>query len=284
MNYFIVILFLLIPVQSYAWIINADFESGTHGEKADGVDGFSEAFANTFYTNKHVHGGNMAAVTSIKYGESSYGTYGGSFTFPTELKQGDELWYRAWIYLPIGFPFNVLTAKVSTEGTKLMRIHTKSATAAEGYHHIYMHGTDSTKGKVFVGSEVNPDTFWGYPISKFRDIPGSPDVVTGFWGAYEMYIKFSGIPGQGIYRVWQNGQLIFEDTTTATLKSSTSTADFAYLWSYWAFQADATNYMDDVIITNEIPGNKDAHGNQFIGVGNATFLSPPRPPARVTGQ
>jgi len=278
MKYFIVILFILIPVQSDAWTIKADFENGSIGDKAQSAGDFTEAFGNTRYTNKHVHSGNQAAVTSIKKGDPAFGLWGGSFTFPTKLKEGDEVWYRSWVYLPVGFPFSVLIK--STEGLKLMRIHTQSSSGSnEGYIHIYLHGTDSTDGSIFVGSEVNPGTFWSNnPISKLRHIKGVPPVVSGKWYAFEMYVKFSSLAGQGIYRVWQNGRLIFEDTKTATLTSSTSVSDFAYLWSYYNFGADAVAYMDDVIITNEIPGNKDAHGNHFIGIGKTTFLSRPAPP------
>lgn len=284
MKYFIVILFILIPFQANAWIINATFENGIIGDKAQGTGDFTEAFGNTRYTNTHAHGGNQAAVTSIKKGDPAFGLWGGAFTFPTKLKEGDEIWYRSWIYLPVGFPFNVLVN--STEGLKLMRIHTKARSGSnEGYIHIYLHGTDAEKGSIFVGSEVNPGTFWSNnPMSRLRHIKGVPPVVTGKWYAFEMYVKFSGIPGHGIYRVWQNGQLILEDTKTATLTSSTSKSDYAYLWSYFNFDADAIAYMDDVIITNEIPSNIDDHGNHFIGIGNATFLARPVSPASVRQQ
>jgi hypothetical protein len=37
--------------------------------------------------------------------------------------------------------------------------------------------------------------------------------------AFEQYVMWSSVPGQGIFRFWQHGKLIFEDLKTATLRT-----------------------------------------------------------------
>ena len=150
-----------------------------------------------------------------------------------------------------------------------------------GYLHNYTRGESSNSGKFIVGSEIHGPEFFENngpsPYDKLRNI-GEP-INSGKWYAFEQYIKFSNTPGKAVRREWQNGNLVFEDTITATLKYSNSTSPFAYLWSYYSWGGDATAYADDILLTNENPGNVDAHGNPFIGVGNATFTAAPKAPS-----
>ena len=261
-------LFFSVPVQ--AWTINADFENGTIGEKANGTDGFSAAFKNTKYTDKVTFTGKRSAVLGIAEGSTGWGEWGGAFIYPEPLYEGDEVWLRVWSYFPHGFSFE---CGGCTQGMKFMRIRTTSAADDnEGYHSILV------ENGIEVDSEVTGKIFHSNNAGK-KSV--GKIVTTGAWHAYEMYIKFSSVDGNGIYRVWQDGKLIFQDTVTRTLNTSTSKSDVVYLFTYWNNGAPKTQsaYVDDVVVTSVKPSTIDAYGNPFIGVGDAEQLvSPPLPP------
>ncbi len=121
----------------------------------------------------------------------------------------------------------------------------------------------------------NPN--WG----QFRcnmELLGNPNansisVTKGTWHAFEQYIKFHSVPGQAVYRAWYDGDPIFEDRLTATMKSPADKSDFVYLFTTWNNGAPATqsNYVDDIVVTNVTPSTKDSNGNPFVGLGKVTF-------------
>ncbi len=238
-----------------AWTVTADFESGALGEKANGDDGFSEAFKYSVYSDAFVHTGSQAGEVGVDQGTDGFGDWGGSFGYP-DLQEGEEIWFRIYVYFPTGFDFSC----TQCAGLKMMRIHTANQNAGnEGYFDVLIDG-----GGLNVASEITPDYFMNNPNWKNLGTP----VSTGEWMAVEQYVLLSSVPGQGIYRAWQDGVLIKEDLQTNTLRSSTSMSDFAYLFTYWNGSAPATQvaYVDDVHITNETPSALDAAGNAFIGL------------------
>jgi len=248
--------------------MEVDFEQGSAGSLAKGADGFTDPFK-TVYSTAHAISGTQSGEASINAGSEGFGDWGGQINTP-DLFEGDEIWLRVFLFYPNGFDF----ACSSCIGVKTLRIHTASSSGGnEGYFDMLTYNTGLT-----AASEITPEFFDNNPEAKWNDI-GAP-VTTGRWHAYEMYVKFSSQPGQGIFRLWQNGNLIFEDTQTRTMRTSSSKSDFIYFWSYWNGRAPATQkaYIDHVIITNETPATRDKHGNPFIGLGNITLLSPPKPP------
>ncbi len=245
------------PKDTGAWTVKSNFEDGILGEKANGADGFTGAFSKTIYSNAQVHSGSQSAEVGIDAGVTGFGQWGGSFNFPSALYEGDEIWFRTYLYFPHGFPFSTDSGFLKT-----MRIHTVSSNGDnEGYHDILIRDSGD---HIVVGSEITGDWYANNPDWKLN---GGP-TTTGQWHALEHYVKFSSVSGEGITRVWQNGVLIKEDTITKTLGSSTSQSDFIYLFTYWNGGAPATvkAYVDDVIITSETPSNVDAAGNPFIGL------------------
>ena len=53
------------------------------------------------------------------------------------------------------------------------------------------------------------------------------------WETYEIYVKFNSQPGKGIYRVWRNGKLIYENKSQKTLSAAASYSDRSHIFSYW---------------------------------------------------
>lgn len=282
MKRLLILVSLLYSMQASGWVFDADFENGVIGEKATGEDGFSGAFSVTLYTNERSHSGKQSAKATIREGTDGWREWGGSWKYPSKLGEGDEIWYRVWMYLPDGYD---LSCGGCSEGAKFMRTHTASSAGEhEGYHNY-----QAMVGGMLMSTSVNNYEFYKVshpsPGEDRKDI--GDKITTGTWHAYEHYIKFSGT--KGVIRAWQDGRLIFEDMTTPTLRSSTSHADFSYLFTYWRKEGPTQTqsaFIDDVIITNERPSNTDSHGNPFVGVGDATFTpiegtSAPNPPSLI---
>jgi hypothetical protein len=122
-----------------------------------------------------------------------FGSWGGSFDYPS-LHQGDEIWFRIYVYLPSGFD----TSCTQCAGLKMMRIHTAAPSLSnEGYLDALIGGSG-----INVGSEVTPEYYNNNPNWKNLGVT----VPTGEWMAVEQYVKFSSVVGQGVYRVWRRRQ------------------------------------------------------------------------------
>jgi LysM repeat protein len=87
--------------------------------------------------------------------------------------------------------------------------------------------------------------------------------------------------------MWKNGVLIFEDTTSKTLNSSTDVINNAIFMSYWngGCPKEQTLYIDDVTVTSDTPANQDAQGNRMIGPTDwgAADITPPITTATPNG-
>lgn len=267
----------------FAWTINANFEGGTIGAKAESPnpDAFGSTAGNSKYASSPAISGSQSASVYIEKGTNGFGMWGGGFTFPTLLKEGDTLWWRVKVYYPTGWDFS---CGGCTEGVKFMRIHTQDKDGKnQGYQSTLING-GTTGGQIAASTEVHPSPFWinngGRQDKKGTSIPRNQ------WVTYEFMVKFHSEENKGEYRLWQDGNLIFEDTITPTLISSTSTSGLVYLYTYWNKGAprSQTSYVDDIVLTNEIPGERDAYGNPYIGVGQATSVARPKPPNMMTAR
>ncbi len=266
-----------------AWTIKADFEDGTVGARAESpTDAFHMAAGRSYYANTPALSGNQSASVSVKKGETGYGVWGGGFTFPQKLKEGDEIWYRVNVYYPTGWSFS---CKSCSQGMKFMRIKTASATgSSEGYIDTYIRGDNGgsngndpgTGGAIVADSEIL-NGFYGTGKTTQDIVNLGTRINRNQWYTYEIYVKFSSVRGKGIYRIWQDGNLIFEDLVAGTLLTPTSQSNVALLYTYWNTGAPATqtSYVDDIVITNEVPSRKDAQGNPYIGVGPSIYAAPP---------
>jgi len=269
-----------------AWEIKADFETGAVGDTAQlpNTDAFHDTAKDSKYADSPALSGSQSGSVTVKQGENGFSNWGGSFKFPTNLKEGDNIWFRVNVYYPKGWDFSCSCS----QGMKFMRIHTASSSGLnEGYHSTLIKG-GTTGGLITVDTEVEGSEFKlnnaGPDFNNDqRQNLGTP-APRDRWITYEMQIKLHSTSGKGIYRVWQDGNLIFEDLKTATLRSPTSISDFVYLYTYWNNGAPVTqtSYVDDIVVTSTVPGKKDASGNSYIGVGASIYISIPNPPTLVT--
>ncbi len=284
----VTILFLvsILSGNASAFIITADFEKGAVGSVAQkpNEDGFDNTAQDSRYVDSPALSGNQAGSVTVRQGENGFGRWGGAFQFPYPLSQGDSVWFRVNVYYPSGWDFDCRCS----QGMKFMRIHTAAPSGSntnQGYHSTLIKG-GTTGGLITVDSEVNGASFRdnnrGPGPGDNRQGLGSP-APRNKWITYEMMIRFHSQPGQGIYRVWQDGELIFEDTKTATLRDANSISDFVYLYTYWNNGAPKTqtSYVDDIVITDVVPAKRDAQGNPYIGTGASVYIAPPIAPSQV---
>lgn len=277
---FILFYLLLFSSQLNAWTVTKDFEDGAVGTKAQSTkDSFDGVAGGSKFSNARSVSGNQSAEVSIQAGTEGFGKWGGSFTFPSHLKDGDEIWFRSYFYFPAAFDFSS-----TGMGLKTMRIHTaNSGGGNEGYMDLLI------RDKLVLWSEVASADFsannpskasGGVNASGFKRGAAGKTVPKGTWHVIEQYVKFAAKPKAGIYRAWQDGKLVFEDLETYTLRSPTSKSDFIYMFTYWNGNAPKTQsaYVDHVVITSDQPNTTDSFGNPFIGTGDLNFTSPPKPP------
>jgi len=287
MNRSILLAFTLLffSTSTLAWTLSADFEEGSPGDVGElpTKDAFHRTADWSAISNTKVLTGKQSGSVTAKKGQTGFGKWGGSLQFPSFPKEGDEIWFRVNVFYPTGWDFS---CGGCTQGMKFMRIHTRNSSGGhEGYLDNLIKG-GTTGGLLVADSEVNGTDFKANNREGGTDLRknlGTP-VQRNQWHTYEMYLKLSS--GKGIYRIWQDGNLIFEDLKTNTLGTSGSSADFMYLYTYWNNGAPRTqtSYVDDIVITTDIPSRKDAHGNAFIGVGESNYIADPKSGGQFSGK
>lgn len=263
--FLILLYFIFYSPASSAWTVSADFEKGTNGQLADGESGFSTSRDNTFFSNTYSRNGGQSAKAGINKGETS--GMGGTFFPVTRPGKGDEMWWTCSVYFPQGFDFSV-----GGSGLKLMRMQVLNSDGnSAGYHNILM----KTNG-LDLNSAVSGATFTNNNPNR-KGLGGT--ITTGKWYTFETYLKLSDT--QGIWRIWKDGKLIFEDTKTFTLNASSSEVSRGLIFTYWNDNAPATQaaYIDDCSMTSDKPSKFDANGNPYIGSGQAYGVAPPNAPS-----
>lgn len=245
-----------ISTVAFAWTLVGDFEGGSIGQKANGPRGLSEAFGKSVIVGTPVFDGTRGAQMGIDAGSDGFGQWGGYMNHLADLQEGSELWFRISTYFPVDF------IAVGRPRLKFLRSHTLA-----GHLDLYIlpgggfsHDNEITGVSTAENIQTGAATPFGAPLKK--------DV----WETYEVYIKFHSRPGNAVYRVWQNGKMIYENTTQKTLSSPSSVSGHSNIFTYWNGGAPQTQsmYVDDVIITSDRPSCQDDNGNYMIGPAKST--------------
>lgn len=254
MFFALTVMILFASAPGFAWTINADFESGTLGAKAQGVSGFTEAGSQTVFSSEKSALGSKSTKMSWPKGSEGWAVAHGYSPYPQRANNGEEIWARGYFYF--ASPWNWACSPV----VKVLRgAHVANSGGGNvGYHSVFADGS----GNILLSNEI-----------------GDAQLNTGVkfdldkWQSIEMYVKLS--TSDPIFRIWKNNVLIYEDRAHKTLSASTDYADFAYIMTYWnggAPQAQ-TQYVDELVITNGKPSQVDSKGNPMIGA--STGSSPP---------
>ncbi len=225
----------------FAWTRTATFESGTSGKRASGTSGFDYAGPPVTYSVDTAAVGSKSAKFvwnagsdgSAQTGEIEYASVG----------VGGELWARAYFYFKSPW---------SWTSRPVVKIFRGAQITSGGRNVGYLSVFADSSGSILLSNE-----------------PGDVQTATGAtwstdkWQCVEMYVKL-GSPG--IFRIWKDGVLVYEDTTHNTASGSQATTR-ALFGSYWngGVPKNQTEYIDDVVITTDRPSQQDSHGNYMIG-------------------
>lgn len=241
---------------AFAWLLKSDFELGTIAERASGTSGFGEAGQRNLFSNAGAFQGQQSSSISWLAGDTGYVNSTGRITFP-EVSDSEEIWIRGYFLFQEGWSF------ICSPVIKIIRAHVvKSDGLNRGHVSIFA----GSSGNIIYSNEVN---FTQYNTPVLFDI--------GIWQAIELYIRFSVT--NPVVRIWKNGELVYERTDEKTLAISSDKSREAYFMPYWNGGAPKaqTQFLDNIVITNEAPNNFDIHGNPMIGMREQTVSVPNSP-------
>lgn len=258
------------------WEIKRDFEvSQTDiGMEAIGQKGFDGSASGSTYQSLVVTEGTVAAKLSIEEGKKAFGSWGGIINFPDKLVKDDEIWLRASIYIPADFSF-----ETDTGSLKFIRLRQKKA---DGSHTGYLDNLIAMESKDYVLTLLKEGQ---NKLFRFGN-RGQQDLPRGEWFDFEVYAYLDDIPtsqgGRAIVRAWLGNELLTENTSVQTITDATTEMLSAYFFTYWNGGAPKSQhlFMDNIIITNEKPNNRDKFGNPTIG----SNLNPAMSPGVFTGK
>lgn len=277
---------VLYTQEASAWTVSQTFD-----DKSVGTSCGWEAAGGSKIDSGNAYSGSKSCRLSVTAGDTAFGNWGGIINHPSRVGRGGEIWVRIRTFMPVGFNYNS-----NGEGNhlKFFRIHTMSDSNENfGYNDIYINPKGSSVPFQFIyeGEQVWSmiGSLAGLLLDPLLGTNKHP-IQLGTWETYEFYVKLDTASaangGQGLVRFWKNGVLMKEIRDRQTLRSADGYSDRTHLFTYWNGGAPATQsmYVDDVVVTTDRPGAKDAAGNAYVGVGVPNPAKSPSPPAGVTAQ
>lgn len=259
----------MLAANANAWTIDQSYDSQALGETCENW-GSSQSYV----TDLKSYSGGKSCLQHIKAGQTAFGIWGGIINHPSNLKRGDEIWIRVRTFFPAGFNYDS-----TSEGNRLkfLRVHTMDASNPNyGYDDLYINPSSNSVPFQFIYEGEQKWTTVGTSADKIQ---------RGTWETYEFYVKFDSVPvdsgGQARVRIWKNGTLLRDITDRQTLKNTVAYADRTHIFTYWNGGSPLTQqmYIDDLVVTSDVPSNVDAFGNRFVGVG--VSVAAPNPPNNV---
>jgi hypothetical protein len=231
------------------------------------------------------------------YANSNSDTWGMMYSYPTNLNVGEEIWVRCYFKYPAGFKWEASGAKLktfgmgTTNGTRSwLNLDHIRRTNPVGNYSGYLNDNAFPfyyANNYRVLSEVSGDYFDGpgflgrdwydelVPLGALAD-GGNPFVgvrpLHDEWTCLEQYIKMATTNNSGgIWRIWQDGILIFEDTYHFTMNPGIL-HNHCQIHSFWNNNATGNGplqnqhaYIDAFEARTSQPSQQDAFNNYMIG-------------------
>ncbi len=239
---------LVYPVDAYT--INADFGSGTIGQRAQGTSGLTIANIATTYSGTGFSG--QGAAMQWTSGQTGQGTTGGSITLTRPVTHNKPLWFRSYPFFPTGWAWPSAGNYVY-----VMRVPVYAVNGSL-LGNISLLGNSA--GNILMENTVSSPT-----VTTDTGVAWS----TNTWQAIEMGLRFS-TTGPAV-KVWKNNVLILADTTNRTMQNTSDYVAYVEAFPYWTNGAAATqvSYVDEIVVTTKMPQKVDA--NQFHMVGSINW-------------
>ncbi len=253
------------PPPGQPWSITRDFNTGVVGANAQRTsDGFDDAAGRSNYSAEQSVDGGQSAKLTIEQGADGWGLWGGVVNFPTALTAGSDFWLQLYVYIPADFA-------IVTPGNgslKFIRIRTKTSTGANGgFNDIQLQDDASQESSFRMIKEVQDRWFQFGAANSFG---------RGTWQRITVNLRLHSTPkalgGFAQTRVWQNGQLLVDETRMQTLSNPTDFADALYLFTYWNGNSPRTQslWVDKIQMANYLP----AWSSDLQGIAAAQYPNP----------
>ena len=279
----VIIKFLAILFSSSvnAWTIQESFDNQKLGQTC----GNWESAGRSVVTNADSSSGPNACQLEIRTTDgpandqgTGFGLWGGVISHPSVLRKGDEIWVRIRTFMPAEFDYNSYS---TGSRLKFLRVHTKSkSNENHGYLDWYINPYPRIDDDMGFST---PFTYVYEGNNRMYRVGSDPQdsIKLGTWETYEFYISLDNISakegGNGKIRMWKDGRLLM-GLNEQTLKTADTISEATYIFTYWngGTPKDQQMYVDDVLITNEVPSGRDERGNPYHGMGN--LKAGPLPP------
>lgn len=188
------------------------------------------------------------------------------------IGDGDEVWWRLHFKLASGWSWNAVTGVCEV---KFMRWFRNEASGA----------TDGTLSIMIMRGDSCPTQALGTVNVKIEGFGGGYQSTSGTvlendkWYTMEMYWKLNSA-GQGIARVWLDGQPIYERTGFSSIQPNgyLREAQFGGAWNNGGpGSTPQTLYIDDITVTTDpgVASQIDSQGNKYLGLLNPSDTTPP---------
>ena len=265
---------MVFSTASGAWIIDENFDSTAVGIKCPFFWDNGVKLEYRAASDEQSSSGSNSCKLGIDKGDNGWG---GGISFVDKLYKGDEMWIRFRIFIPQSFDFNAYS---DGKRLKFIRLTLSDDSGTTGRLDWYWNSVKSGSAQPFA-TILERDKCTTDCWQEFGESSG-PN--RGSWETYEMYVKWDYVAvndgGQGRIRTWKNGVLIGDLTDRPTMWLGSNRISDFMIFSYWNGGSPQTQhlYLDDVVVTDVVPGARDSKGNPYIGVGSYAYVAPPRPP------
>jgi hypothetical protein len=224
-------------------------------------------------------GGTTSLKMTIDADEEQFGF---TLILPTNLVNGDTLWFSTRTYRPTGYDDS------ASPRLKFIRMHTETSGGSNvGYVDWYLDNIGEFHF-IYEGTQGNPA--YAYPDTAWVPDPdgdtGNPGFqghapTTGVWETWDVCTVFGDVPkasaGTAESFLWKNKELVGHVTTRETFAGATNRADEIHLTTFWNGGAPQTQslYVGRYAVAAKIAGVRDdtaslttdESGNRLIALG-----------------
>jgi hypothetical protein len=200
-------------------------------------------------------------MNEMLQGSTGYGRWGFSYEQPFSAREGDEIWFRVFELMPIGYDHY---AYGEGERLKWMRMNNLQIIggANGGYNDVYF---DRKNDQRFLN--IKESSTDGKHWITFAGFDGSKLYADGNWHSYEMYVRFSKDTTLGEVRFWVDGQAagkvsratLVDPVVAGTEANGPYHCNRLLYHTWWNGGCPKTqrSYYDNVAIAMKIAGGRD---------------------------
>lgn len=168
-----------------------------------------------------------------------------------------ELWVMFYLYWPSGF---AMPSSASPTNNKFLMVWSSEGQTSSLFYDLeYFNSTTPT----FLPKCAGNGTINTCAVTSASDIrpytatTQAMDTSTGAWRKYKMHMRVDTGTGDGFYRLWEDGTLVYENeditSTDAPCDDGYLVAGYLLGWANSGFESTQIIYLDDITISDSDP-------------------------------